>query len=272
MQKKSSITAHMIVKNDDQWVWFAIASTIDFVDRFLITDTGSSDQTIPLIQSINNPKIEFHQTQAKTPSEIVALRQQQLAQTQTEWLWMIDADEIYPKKTCLEIHEIIARNTDLMGVLVRRRDMLGDMFHYQPNEAVGGYNIFGKIAHYSPRLIRTTIPGLAIQGEYPNEGFVDAHGKAILDYDSRLFATTTNRYLHATYLKRSSLGATLATTFHRDKFKQERGKTLPKSELPEVFFSKYPHGVANPLYKRSRMYDLKASLITPIKMVKRSVV
>lgn len=271
MQKKPSITAHMIVKNDDQWVWFAIASTIDYVDRFLITDSGSSDQTVAIIRSIKNSKIEFHQTQVKTPAEVVALRQQQLAQTKTDWLWMIDADEIYPEKTCLEIHDIITRNADLAGVLVRRRDMLGDMLHYQSNETVGGYNIFGKIAHYSPRLIRTSIPGLKIKGAYPNEGFYDSKGKALLSYERDAFAITTNRYLHATYLKRSSLGATLATTFHRNKFKQEWGKTLPKSELPEVFFSKRPRMVPDPLQKRTIPYALSASIITPFKILKRSL-
>ncbi len=269
MKTRPSITAHMIVKNDDQWVWFAIQSTLKHVDRFLISDTGSSDQTIPIIQSFKNPKIEFRQTNAKTPAEIVTLRQQQLDQTKTDWLWMIDADEIYPEKTCSEIHEIIFSNTDLVGVLVRRHDMLGDMFHYQSNETVGGYNIFGHIAHYSPRLIRTTSPGLMLKGEYPNEGFYDSNGKALLLYAPDMFAVTSNRYLHATYLKRSSLGATLADTFHRDKFKQEWGKKLPASSLPEVFYSKRPPMIPDPLQHRSMSYAFSAAVLTPLKIIKR---
>lgn len=272
MPKKPSITAHMIVKNDDQWVWFAIQSTINSVDRFIITDTGSQDNTVALIQSIQNPKIEFHQASAQSPAEIVALRKQQLAQTKSGWLWMIDADEIYPEKTCREIHELIVGQPDLVGVLVRRFDMLGDMHYYQPNEQVGGYHIFGTTAHYSPRLIRTSVRGLTLKGEYPNEGFYDGDGKALLDYDSSQFAITHNRYLHATYLKRSSLGATLASTIHRDKYKQEWGRKLPASELPEIFFFKLPQSVPNPLQKRTLSYEFGAAILTPIKMIKRKLV
>jgi hypothetical protein len=269
MQTKPSITAHMIVKNDDCWVWFAIQSTIDYVDRFLITDSGSSDQTLSIIQSIKNPKIELNQIKANTPAQVVALRKKHLAQTKTRWLWMIDADEIYPNKTSAEILSLIANKPNLAGVLVRRFDMLGDMHHFQPDERVGGYTIFGRIAHYSPRLIRTSIPGLTLAGEYPNEGFYDKNGQALLDYDANLFGITQNRYLHATYLKRSSLGATLQSTFHRDKFKQEWGKKLLQSNLPEVFYAKRPREVSDPLVHRSAAYALSSALVTPAKMLKR---
>ena len=47
----------MIVKNEDQWVFYAINSVLPYVDELIITDTGSTDHTLELIRSIHSPKI-----------------------------------------------------------------------------------------------------------------------------------------------------------------------------------------------------------------------
>jgi len=40
-----NITAQMVVKNEENFVWFAIKSVLPYVKKFLITDTGSTDNT-----------------------------------------------------------------------------------------------------------------------------------------------------------------------------------------------------------------------------------
>jgi glycosyltransferase involved in cell wall biosynthesis len=262
--KKPGITAHMIVKNDDCWVRYAITSILPFVDSFLVTDTGSSDNTVAVIKSIVSPKITFSTHQTKTREDLIALRQKQLDNTQTEWLWMVDGDEIYPKKTCQEIVAVIKQKPKLEGIVVRRYDALGDVYHYQQNEVVGGYNMFGQVAHYSLRLVRTTIPGLTLTGEYPWEGFIDNNKTPLIEHSKTSFYVTSNRYLHTTYLKRSSRGENLGDTWHRQKYKIELGKKLPPEELPEVF-------ITVPLPKRSIIYTALALLVTPLKVVKRAL-
>jgi glycosyltransferase involved in cell wall biosynthesis len=53
----SGITVHMVVKNEDQWIWYSIQSVLQYVDKILITDTGSTDHTVEIIKSIKSPKL-----------------------------------------------------------------------------------------------------------------------------------------------------------------------------------------------------------------------
>jgi len=266
---KQTITAHMMVKNDDQWVWYAIQSILPYVDTFLITDTGSSDRTVEFIQSINSPKIVFHKQIASSAKELVAVRQEQLRQTKTDWLWMIDGDELFLPKVCKEI--VAALSPDLAGIVVRRYDCLGDIFHYQPDEKVGGYSMFGETAHFSLRLINCHLQGLALQGEYPNEGFVDKDKTRLLDYPKNRFYITSNRFIHTTYLKRSSLGGNLLTTIHRQKYKVEWGRTIPKTVIQPILELIPPDKSLIPA-PRGLRYTVLAALLTPIKMIKRKLI
>ena len=57
--KQPKITGHMIVQNEEQWVWYAIHSVLPFVEKLFIYDTGSTDKTVSLISSIKSKKIAF---------------------------------------------------------------------------------------------------------------------------------------------------------------------------------------------------------------------
>ena len=47
-----SITAHCLVKNEENFVGFAIKSVINFVDKVIVFDTGSTDKTVGLIKNL----------------------------------------------------------------------------------------------------------------------------------------------------------------------------------------------------------------------------
>lgn len=48
----SNITVHTLVKNEEKWIWFSIMSVINFVDKLIIFDTGSTDNTVRIINEI----------------------------------------------------------------------------------------------------------------------------------------------------------------------------------------------------------------------------
>lgn len=261
-----NITAHMVVKNEDRWVWYAIQSVLPYIDVFLITDTGSTDHTINLIKSIKSPKIKFTQTKASTPQDITEVRNQQITNTHTEWIWIVDGDELYPDSLCREITSNLDGEKK-KGIVVRRFDLLGDIFHYQ-SEAVGVYEMYGQKGHFSLRLLRVSqIIGLCYRGDYPYEGFYDDEGVSVLSYAKEHFYFTQEKYFHAGYLQRSTLGANLKDMFNRNKYKIEKGITI-ETNAPVVLQKKHPFNI-DPFKKRSRMYEITASLITPIKQAKR---
>lgn len=266
----SSITAHMVVKNEDQWIWFAIQSVLPYVDSFLITDTGSSDNTVKIIKTINSPKLIFTQKTCLTPYEVTKARQNQILQTKTDWMWVVDGDEIYSDTLCQEIRDLVRLPKQF--ILTQRYDLLGDVFHHQSSK-VGEYSIAGHQGHLSLRVINIKkLKGLNYRHNYPLEGFYDSNNQSILDYPKNLFTLTQHRYWHAGYLKRSSLGSNIKSMFNRNKFKIEVGHKI-NIRPPQIFYSKKrPSIVPDPLKKRSVIYEVMANLITPIKKLKRRLV
>ncbi len=76
---KKTIWAHTLVRNEENFIWFAINSIIDYVDKILIYDLGSTDKTIEIIKTINNQKIILKQfPRNKDMIELGQRRQQML--------------------------------------------------------------------------------------------------------------------------------------------------------------------------------------------------
>ena len=51
---KKNIWVHTLVKNEEKYLWYAVMSVADFVDKVLLWDTGSSDKTVEIIKQIQN--------------------------------------------------------------------------------------------------------------------------------------------------------------------------------------------------------------------------
>ena len=264
------ITAHMVVKNEDRFVGYAIRSVLPYVDTFLITDTGSTDHTIKLISSIKSPKIIFDSIPCLTRADITRVRCEHIRKTKTDWIWLVDGDEIYPYKLCEEICTVIQQNK-YFGIVVKRYDVLGDVFHCQA-ESVGSYSLYGKTGHFSTRVIsRKKITGLNFTGDYPLEDYHDNKGVRIKNYPSNQFYFTKLKYWHVGYLTRSSAGSSLFRTLNRHKYKIETGYPINTS-LPEIFYQRFQQfDLVSPLKPRSVWYKIAAHLITPIKKLKRMV-
>ncbi len=262
---KQGITAHMIVKNEDQWIWYSIQSVLPFVDQMIITDTGSSDKTISIIKSINSPKIRFFEDFARNRRDVTNVRQNQIDQTKTNWIWIVDGDEIYPKLVAQEILGEL-KDSKWSAVVVRRLDLLGDIYHSQ-FEHVGSYNMFGQRGHLLIRLLnQDKLPNLTVRGDYPLESYY-SHDICVNDLSPSDVYISKGALYHTMYLKRSSLGSNL-NMFNRGKYKIEMGRPV-STKYPEIFDTTPKDLYLHPLKKRSFGYVLAASLITPIKKLKR---
>lgn len=264
----SGITAHMIVRNEDRWIWFAIKSVLPYVKQILITDTGSTDNTVNIVRSIKSKKIVLDQITTNSADDITKARQNQITNTHTSWIWVVDGDEIYPRKTAKEVVDA-TKSSQYEGIVVRRYDLLGDIFHRQ-RETVGEYNLFGQKGHLVTRLINLSeVKGLHLKGTYPNEGYYDEEGISTRARNPKNWYITKNYFYHSMYLKRSSLGSNLRSVFNRSKYKIETGIKIPDS-IPEVFNLSRSEIAPDPLRRRSLLYELIARFITTIKNIKRA--
>jgi len=270
MKKKKIIWGNCLVRNEENWVWYALMSVIDCLDKILVWDTGSTDKTVPIIKSIKNPKISFKQYGPVTPETFADVRQKMLKATKADWLFLIDGDEIWSKKSIKKVVEEIQRKGDRIdSVVVETINFVGDVFHYQEEEA-GEYEIAGKRGHYNLRAMNWRIPGLHAALPHGQQGYFDAENNPIQKRNPKKILFLPVHYFHATHLPRSLNDNEVP--MRKKKRKYEIGIPLPKkTEYPEVFNVKRPEIVPGPWVKMSKKVHFRSILQTPLKKIKRKL-
>lgn len=269
---KKIIWGNMVVKNEDRYVYFAIESVIQHLDKLLIYDTGSTDKTVQILKFLKNKypeKIHFSQFESVDHYGLTKLRQKMLDQTKSDWLLLVDGDEIWWEQSIKEIiDEINKADNNLYALVNPVLNIIGDIYHYQEEEA-GRYEILGKRGHFNLRVINRKIKGLHIKNAYPNEGFYDLEENLIQQKDNKL-KLLKKPILHFTHLIRSTINDEPKKTLHRKKFKYELGKKFSNTfKYPEVLYKDYPHFVLSPWKKSNTYYKLRAFIETPLRKIKR---
>jgi glycosyltransferase involved in cell wall biosynthesis len=258
--KQKGLTGHMIVRNEEQWVWYAIQSTLDFLDRLFIYDTGSTDDTVKIIRSITSPKIQFEQKGAVSAVDLVMLRNEQLSKTETNWFLLLDGDEVWPQDSIKELSQIITTNQNTAAIALKARVPVGDLMHYQPFSA-GRYNILGKSGHFNVRAYKK-LPGFSWQGVYPLEAYQGPDGIPIQKQNEKVMLLD-HEYWHLTHLRRSRFD-------DHGKRKLEIGIKEPVT-FPHVFRSKPPDFVPSPWVSFTPGQKIAAFILTPLRNLKREL-
>ncbi|MDY7034254.1 MAG: glycosyltransferase [Thermodesulfobacteriota bacterium] len=86
--KKPSISACMIVKNEEHYLDKCLKSLKDVADEIIIVDTGSEDGTVEIARAYTD-KIYFHPWENNFSKH----RNQSISYATGDWLFIIDADE-----------------------------------------------------------------------------------------------------------------------------------------------------------------------------------
>lgn len=254
------ITLHTIVKNEGKFVKAALLSALSSseVERALVWDTGSTDKTVEEILSIKDRRIEFQQRGKVNRKTLVLLRKEQLAATRTPWFMLVDGDEIWPEKNLQKLISAMKKSgPEIIALVNKTRNAVGDLHHFLP-ESEGHYQIGPWSGHLNIRAIRN-LPGLAVEGIYPNEWY-ELRGVKIQEYPICLKQETPDVvrsllnkrrepclkfvdtwYLHATHLKRSESWISELITLDRLKkhkwlgaFRKDNLSVMEESELPKI--------------------------------------
>lgn len=269
---KKSVWVNTVIRNEENFIWFALMSVINYVDKIIIYDLGSTDKTVEIIKTIHSPKIVLKEFTANTEMVTHArLRQKMLEETKSDWVLLLDGDEIWLDRSIKTLRLEIEK-TRAECLVVPTLMLLGDVYHYQ--EALAGdYHIAGKTGHLNLRAFKRDIPGLHVE-IHPNkqgflrEGFFDKNKKLIYERGKKNVGLVNAPYLHASHLQRSSKDTDVVERVIR--FKYELGIPFPKDfKYPSVFYLPRPQIVPSPWKRASFLYKVRAGLETPLKKIKR---
>jgi len=124
------ITVHCLVKNEENFIWYAISSVLPYVEKILVWDTGSNDKTVEIVKTIKSPKVEFEEKGKVDARGFAKLRQEMIDKTETDWIMVLDGDEIWWGDTIKSL-KLKMKNSDFGLVVSPCYMAVGDIFHYQ---------------------------------------------------------------------------------------------------------------------------------------------
>ncbi len=101
-KKRSSISACMIVKNEETFLPRCLASIRDLVDEIILVDTGSDDRTVEVATEYGCRVFNFSWT-----GDFSAARNESLRYAESDWILIIDADEEIPAEEIDSIREAV---------------------------------------------------------------------------------------------------------------------------------------------------------------------
>ena len=130
------IWGHTLFKNEEKWLWYAVSSVIDHVDKLLLWDTGSTDASYKIAESLAKQypaKIVLKRYGEVTIKTFPDVRQIMLEETEADWLLVCDADEIWFKESVADVvKEINFRGNVIESIVVPTINLVGDIYHRLP--------------------------------------------------------------------------------------------------------------------------------------------
>jgi len=193
MAKVYPVTVHCLVRNEDQWVGYALRSVMPYVQKIIIYDTGSTDDTVKKVEEFKSLNVEFEEKDECGPGRLVELRNEMIEKTQTSWFMLLDGDEVWNSTQLQQYLDFtLAQPKNIMATFLKTRNCVGDVYHYRGEES-GRYEIAGMRGHLNIRAYRKLVRW---SGKYPLEHCVDSSDKDSLAFFDGF-------YWNMTHLKRS---------------------------------------------------------------------
>lgn len=272
------IWAHMIVRNEERFVWYSVMSVIEYVDKILVWDTGSDDKTVEIIREIEKrypKKVSFKQVGKVDPESFTAARQRMLEKTSSDWILILDGDEVWWEGSIKKVVNLIkTKGKELDSIVNRYYNLVGDIYHYLEENA-GKYNIDGRRGHLTIRAMNMNIPGLSAQKPHGIQGYYDKNGKLIQQRPkTERYFVSARAFLHFTHLLRSKdrlLDKEVPK--RKKKLKYALGSSFPLDfYYPEVFFKPRPNFIPSPWVATDKQFRVRSYVLSSARIVKRRLV
>src|SRR3990170_6035426 len=151
---RPSLSACMIVKNEEKFLAQCLKSIKDAVDEIIIVDTGSTDKTVEIAQSFG-AKV-YHHPWRNSFSEA---RNHSLRYATCDWILQIDADEALEQADIPLLHKLIQTDSyNAIYVAIYSELPGGQSKHYYSRVFRRGKARFEGIVHNQLVLDGNTLP------------------------------------------------------------------------------------------------------------------
>lgn len=269
------IWVNTLVKNEEKYIWYAVMSVINNVDKILIWDTGSTDKTVQIIKEIKRiypEKLVFKEFGEVDVKKFPIAREKMLKETKSDWVLIVDGDEVWWEDSIKElVSNLVKYGKNLETVVSKYYTVVGDIYHYQGDSA-GMYDFDGSKGHLNIRAMSRTIPGLHAAKPHGQQGYFDKEEKLVQErIKSKRLHIESPAYFHFTHVTRSSIDAKVPK--REMKLKYEIGNNFPLDfYYPEVFFRPKPDIVPFVWENMSPSFFVKSLLTTPMRRFKRKYI
>ncbi len=124
-KKAMTLSVCMIVKDEELNIERALRSVLPVADEVVILDTGSSDRTKEIIQSIDDPKIKLHDHEWK--DDFSEARNASIAKCTGDWIFIYDGDEELPAEAQKELRPLLeSQPASVKTILLVTRNIITD--------------------------------------------------------------------------------------------------------------------------------------------------
>lgn len=242
----NQLTVHMMVRNEEFWIWFALAAALDGCDRLMLWDTGSEDRTLDIAQSVADDRLHVERVAVSKSQRLCEVRNDMLDATETDFFAIVDGDEVWPPSLWRQV-EAHTRDPRCDAVVVPA---------CYPFPWLGAFHTEGKDDHeiadvtgpYAARVFRRA-PGLRWRGEFGEDGLFSAGGTELTRGSHNWMRVVSEPFWHMTLLPRSPLDD--STFWRQGKVQVDDADAvvvdqITRDQLPGIFTSSLPAAVMDP--------------------------
>jgi glycosyltransferase involved in cell wall biosynthesis len=103
------VSAAMIVKDSERCIARCLDSILNAVDEIVVVDTGSTDQTLEILQSYAREHHHIKLQHFQWIHDFAAARNYSLSRVSHEWVFVVDSDDVLPLEDAHKIREYASR-------------------------------------------------------------------------------------------------------------------------------------------------------------------
>lgn len=227
---KQKITCCTIVKDEEHDIEFFLNNIYDWVDELVLIDTGSKDMTLEKV----NHFVNFTQAKKirldlfKWNDNFSAARNFSLGHASSEWVLVLDADEVISDEGLLELRKTIdSASSEVLGLNLIQRHYVNDAklpgFRYCDDTCLHADNYLGYIETNIVRVFRNN---KAIRYRYTVHEKVD---KSIFELNGKILPT--NIIIHHYGYKKDEETNKRKTAFYK-KLEEKQLALTPNDPKP----------------------------------------